>query len=299
MKSKNPAGIILLCLSLLALIVSVVNPHGIAFDASNVLPGLGLAFTPVFYMDPSRARAAYELIKNVIGKINTMTDAQIIVSESFLNSEQVIQNNKSVYDFKILQQDMPDDRPLNRGVQDNDVFIAFGGRLLIDHRVIGNTNVIPLTYPNQFTFTAANTGAVADLYSLYNGQISYQVGSTVFQSGESSRFMLDIPRTQKSGVLNESEYHGISLKNFDPYLVMSGKATNKLKLEIGLYAGWAGASIVDTEENVMSMFFDGVTLENGAGYVNYLTGVADLEAEWQAWTEKNPKQAMLFRQQGA
>lgn len=234
--------------------------------------GIGTMFMFAF-IDATRARAAFERIQDVAAKLNTVFGADLIVNQDYFLSEQEIDNNTSTYTFQTWQKVIDTNIaqfPLQKGVNDNDAFVGIAGQLTIDNRVSGQSNVVPQTYVNVNHFTAANTGDAQDLWSFYNATWSLQIGRTVFIPGMSTRDFMYVPETQQSLATNLSEYTGSKLFEFDPYPVLSGRADNKLQLEVPLYAGWAGAAL--TGQNIVGFRMNGVTIQNGAGFVKFFTG---------------------------
>lgn len=258
---------------------------------------------PIIFIDNQPERGAYQRFQKAVKMLNLMKQAGMILTEDYFNSEVEIRNNLSRYDFPTLQMSMDTAAwPLSKGVEENDLFIGTSGCIYIDHRVSTQTDVIPLRYPNPQQFTnAVNTGSTKDLYSLYNGRWSYQVGPTVFIPGQSTRLFLQIPMAQQSlaGITNATEIHGNQLISMVPNVVISGKGTNKLVLDFQTFAGWAGASLINGEQNVISFFFRGFTIQNGAGMADYFTGARNLEKEFSEWFAKNKTnlEAVNFLQQ--
>lgn len=228
--------------------------------------------------DNGRNRFAFTWIKDVISKINTIfPEARILVNFDYLNSEQLIQNGTNSYSFPLYEKSMQNTMalfPLQKGVKDNNIFIATGARMFIDHRVSGTGNVYLQTYPSSAVFLAV-TGAYKDLQAFFNGKWTFTIDTTNYITGESTRKFEIIPVTQKTTADNENEMDYNKFKPFDPYLTLSGRADNEITLQIVAPAGWAGAA---TEgQNVVSFMLDGFTLQNGEQFMGYFTGEKDID----------------------
>jgi len=244
------------------------------------------ASVPLVVTDLDPSRAAFERIIETLKIINRIFGQQIIASEGTLRSEQLIKADSSVYNFQTVQQNMNNIQgfPLQQGVDQNDVFIAKDGCLYLDHRVAESSSVLLQSYVNPFQFTAANTNDVASLQAFYNGKLSYQVGSTVFIPGLNTARFNKIPRTQQSSANNYSEFDlRESQLRLAPYPVFSGKGTNKLTVEVAPYTGFDPAA--SSGQNVVTLFFTGLTLQNASGFVDYFISPSKLQDAVMAWDE--------------
>ncbi|HEY0843698.1 hypothetical protein [Methylotenera sp.] len=234
--------------------------------------------------DTTRARAAYDTILARVAEINGVFDTGMIVNEDYFLSEQLISDSKTVYKFDVLAQTMDADRqswPNQKGVQNNDIFIGLCMLMTIDHREEGKSNILPQTYPNPYQFTAANTGNFEDLYAFYSGNWGLTVGSRVYIPNMSTRLFLDVPQTQQSLAANAngSQFNGNKLVELDPYPVLSGKADNKLTLNINTYEDFAAAALAGQGQNVVSFFMKGITVQNGANFADFVTGMKSITRE--------------------
>ena len=272
-------GIVLVALNVPAF-AHVVEPTGLSFLAKHST-GITLAYMGVGVVDVTRARAAYENLKEVAAKLNLVfTDASIIVNEDYFLSELPISNNTQQYQFptwdKVMQTLV--NYPLLQGVKDNDIFVGISAQLYLDYRKVGNTNVYPQTYVNATHF-AGSGATVTDLQSFFNAQLSIQVGRTVYIPNLNTRRFLLVPDTQQSLAGNQSGFHGANLVDLDPYPLFSGRADNKLIVDVPTYSGWAPAATTSGYENVVSIQMHGITLQNAEKYMDYFSGGADIDAE--------------------
>lgn len=254
-------------------------------DSPNLV--LGVMITGI--IDTDRSRAAYNRCKNTAQQVNATFGGNIIVNLGYVHSENVITDQDSEYEFTLDQKTLQVNagtRPLQRGVRDNDIFIAIGARLLIDNRTAGESDVIPQTYPNVFHFTTGvNTGNATHLYSFYNGEWSLQVGSTVYIPNAPTREFMLTPDAQKSSINNETAFDGNRYVSLDPYPVFSGKSDNKLKVKIDTFSGFAAAAL--TGENVLTFEFIGFTAQNAAGYMDFFTGSSNIVNEMARQYQNN------------
>jgi len=217
-----------------------------------------LAAMPLM-LDSSKARIAYERV------IELATTKGFIVAPGDIRSEQLISNTVTTYQFDVRDTTLQGTiatRPLQKGVLDNDLFIAFRQGILIDHRTALQSDVILQTYPNAAHFSAS-TAAYDDLWAIYNGQFSVQVGATTFIQQFNSNNFATVPQTQKSLATNESQYDLFdATKDLGTYSIFSGKGDNTVQLNIKTFAGYAAAP--STGENVVTFWAKGFIVRNGA-----------------------------------
>lgn len=214
---------------------------------------------PIALLDGSQARIAYERV------IQLATTKGFIVAPGDIRSERLITNSDTTYSFDVRETTLQGTlatRPLQKGVLDNDLFIAFRMGIFIDHRVALQSDVILQTYPNASHFVAS-TAAYDDLWAFYNGNFSVQVGATEFINQYNSNNFAWVPQTQKSLATNETEYDLFqATKDLGTYSVFSGKADNKVQLNIKTFSGFAAAPA--SGENVLTFWAKGFIVRNGA-----------------------------------
>lgn len=272
-------GIALIGLNIPA-VAHTLDTSCLAFLVKNST-GVTLAYMGVGVVDVTRARAAYENAKLVASKLNLVfPDASIIVNEDYFLSELPISNNTQQYNFPTWDKVMQTltNYPLLQGVKDNDIFMGISAQLYLDYRKVGNTNVYPQTYVNPTHF-ATSGATITDLQSFFNAQLSIQVGRTVYIPNLNTRRFLVVPQTQQSLAGNQSSMDGGKLVDLDPYPLFSGRADNKLVVDVPTYAGWAPAATTSGYENVVSIQMHGITLQNAEKYMDYFSGGADIDAE--------------------
>ena len=243
---------------------------------------------PVLFVDTTRERAALQRLGEMANKLNEIFAANILVQPGYYLGEVAISNQASAYTF-VTQSNQLDAQafPLSKAVDQNDVFIGIEMELTIDNRTPGSSLVYPQRYVNPFTFiTGTNTGNSAHLQAFFNGTWSYQVGSTVFIQGQTTRRFLQVPNTQQSSANNQSAYDGSKLVPQDGFIVISGKATTKLMVEIVAPSGMAAAGTNNTQ-NVLSLFMQGYTLQNGASYARFFSGDVSIEQYEAEYIEVN------------
>jgi hypothetical protein len=220
--------------------------------------GLSLAAMPLL-LDGSQARIAYERVVQLASTNN------FIVSPGHIRSEKLVTNSDTTYSFDVRDTTMQgtiSTRPLQKGVLDNDLFIAFRQGIFIDHRTALQSDVILQTYPNSAHFVAS-TAAYDDLWAIYNGLLSVQVGSTEFINQFQTNAFATVPDTQKSLAANESGYDLFkACKDLGTYSIYSGKGDNKVQLNIKTFSGYAAAPA--SGENVITYMAYGFIVRNGA-----------------------------------
>jgi hypothetical protein len=241
-------------------------------DLTHVATGLSFATMVPTTIDTARERVVYDRIQALLGQ-------SFLVQPAFIRSEQVISNTKNSYQFEtrsdLLSQQS---RPLNKGVDNNDLFFAAAWGLFIDNRVTTSKSEVTLqTYPNSIAFAAATTGcSYNQLEIFYNSSIQFQVGSTVFYEAYDTQRFRKVPQTQQTaktqgstaaGNWSETDL-GWALTDVAPYVVLSGSAQNKIILTIPSLPDTADMAVDTgtqaTGENVLTLYFTGLTIKNGA-----------------------------------
>lgn len=244
--------------------------------------------TNLLFVDDTRQRAALVRLQETTDKLNEIFAANILIQPGYFLSENEIEDNISSYRFITKQTEIDNAVfPLSHGVDDNDVFIGIEAELTVDNRSATTSPLVtPQTYNNIFHFTAANTGTPAHITCIFNSVWSYQVGATTYIQNQTTRKFFRIPATQQSAANNNSLYTGNRLVDQDGYIVISGKATTKLMLDLNTPAAFAGAGIGGTV-NILSFLMYGFTLQNGAGFANFYTGGISLAPYELKYANKN------------
>jgi len=233
---------------------------GVAFNAIYT-PFTGLsfiAFAPL--IDAPGFREFYSAVRNM------GLPAGVIASPAEIISEQTISSGKTQYNFPVKQQSIDgtiSTFPLQLGVKDNDLFIAWRLGLLLSNRsATTDSNVLYQTYVSNSVFGSV-TNDVADLKSFYNGKLQLKTGSTVFVDQLSTQEFYKVPETQKTGSTNENEFIlDWALTDIGARPIFSGKADQDVQVSI------VGSSAFDPSAssgvNVITFFAKGVLLKNGA-----------------------------------
>lgn len=191
----------------------------------------------------------------------------VIASPAEIISENTITAGKTLYSFPVKQQSLAGtitNFPLQLGVKDNDLFIAWRIGVLLSNRAsTSDSNVKYQTYVSNAVF-GANTADVNDLQSFYNGVLQLKTGSTVFVDQFSTQNFLKVPQTQKTGSTNENEYSlDYALTDIGGRPIFSGKADQDVQVSV------TGSSSFDPSGsggtvNVITFLAKGVLLKNGA-----------------------------------
>jgi len=255
-----------------AILATVVAFASGVVDLTHLTTGLSFAAMVPTTIDTERSRVVFDRVSALLGE-------GFIVQPAYIRSEQVITNTKNSYQFEtrsdLLSQQ---NRPLNKGVDNNDLFFAAAWGLFIDNRVTTSKSEVTLqTYPNSIAFAAATTGcSYNQLEIFYNSSIQFQVGSTVFYEAYDTQRFRKVPQTQQTAATIASAAAGNysqttladGLTDIAPYVVLSGSAQNKIILSIPSLPDSAdmavSAATQATGENVLTLYFNGFTIKNGA-----------------------------------
>lgn len=244
-------------------------------------------------VDDTRERAAYLKVMEVTNKLNQIFGANILVQPGYFLSEVLLQGGTTAYQFPTLNTEMDKSVfPLSTGVNQNDIFAAIKREFTVDNRAATTSTIIyPQTYNNSEVFTALTTKTPSHIQMIFNSNWNYQVGSKIYIQNQFTRKDLRQPLTQQSASNNLPYYNGDTLIEIDPYLVISGKATNYLNFKIQNGATpFAGDA--ETGANVLSCFMQGFTLQNAAGFGRFYTGDLSIEVyeqEYMEFNKQNPK----------
>lgn len=240
-------------------------------------------------VDDTRERAAYAKIMSITNKLNEIFAANILVQPGYFLSEVLLQGGITAYQFPTLNTEIDKSVfPLSTGVNQNDIFAAIKRELTVDHRSATTaTDIYPQTYNNPFAFTAVNTKTPAHIQFIWNSIWNYQVGSKTYIQNQFTRKDLRQPFTQQSSANNLPYYSGNTLIDIDPYLVVSGKATNYLNFKINASAPFAGDAADGQGANVLSWFMQGFTIQNAAGFGRFYTGDLSIEVFERQFLELN------------
>lgn len=242
-----------------------------------------LAVNPII-IDDTRGRAAFTRVAEITNALNDIFRANIVIQPGFFLSEVQLNAGNTYYKFPTLNQGDIDNTvfPMSYGVNPNDIFIGDRRELTVDNRPATTSGLVKVqTYNNSFAFTAANTTTPAHIQFIFNANWSYKVGSKTYFQNEFTRQDLRQPFTQQSSATNFPYYDGNKLIDIDPYMVISGKATNYLELNLKTGGvAFAGEGIGGTV-NCLSWFMLGNTLQNAAGFANFYTGGEEIGV-WMA-----------------
>lgn len=154
-----------------------------------------------------------------------------------------------------------------RRLDRNDTFIATSWRIGLMAITPGKTNGQVVTYPNIFLFAAA---AAADLWSIYNGVVRFNINNKdEVKTFPLSRF-LDIPETQQSAATNYDQRNGnqSGVLSCIPNFIIDGDKKNEIEIEFPIHAAWAGATpktAGDVHYVVMELFgYKAINASKGA-----------------------------------
>jgi len=233
--------------------------------------GISLMGIPAV-IDTEHSRVVSDRINALFGDLN------FIVQPAYIRSENVISNTKNSYSFETRSDRLANitGRPLQKGVDNNDLFFVSDWGLYLDNRVTtSKSQVVLQTFPNSIAFAAATTGCTyAQLDIFYNSSIQFQVGSTVWYEAYDTQRFRYVPQTQQTAATTAAagNYSQASLKDtlvpIAPYAVLSGSASNIIQLNIPALPDTADMAVDTgtqaTGENVLTLYFNGFVIKNGA-----------------------------------
>lgn len=233
--------------------------------------GISLMGIPAV-IDTEHSRVVSDRINALFGDLN------FLVQPAYIRSENVISNTKNSYSFETRSDRLANitGRPLQKGVDNNDLFFVSDWGLYLDNRVTtSKSQVVLQTFPNSIAFAAATTGcAYAQLDIFYNSSIQFQVGSTVWYEAYDTQRFRYVPQTQQTAATTAAagNYSQASLKDtlvpIAPYAVLSGSASNIIQLNIPALPDTADMAVdtgtQPTGENVLTLYFNGFVIKNGA-----------------------------------
>jgi len=220
-------------------------------------------------IDTEHSRVVSDRINALFGDLN------FIVQPAYIRSENVISNTKNSYNFETRSDRLANvtGRPLQKGVDNNDLFFVSDWGLYLDYRLTTSKAEVTLqTYPNSIAFAAATTGCTyQQLEIYYNSTIQFQVGSTVWYEAYDTQRFRYVPQTQQTlattgvgGNFSQSQLKD-TLVPIAPYAVLSGSATNTIQLNVPALPDTADmASTTSNSENVLTLYFNGFVIKNGA-----------------------------------
>lgn len=253
---------------LAAITTAIFAAHGTLFHSNESFLSMALVMPGV--TDITRARAAYDRVKNIARMLQKFGYGNLIVNEDFFRSE-VVLSTATQYSFTTWQKTMDSDRssfPLQQGVSDKDLFIGISAGLFIDNRASASAQVKLQSYPSYSVFNT-NTSNLNSLYAIYNGIITLTVDRTVYIPRISTSDFLKVPQTQKSGSTNENQFSiEDSLNTFDPYFMFSGQNTNQLLLNVYNTDATFNPSGTNSTQNVATFYAKGLTIQSGAAFID-------------------------------
>lgn len=234
---------------------------GVAFNAIYT-PFTGLsfiAFAPL--IDSQNYREFYAAVRNLGLRHG------IVAAPGHIISEQQITSGTTQYSFATRQTSIDGSTstfPLQKGVKDNDLFVAYKIGILLDNRAATTSNNPDRqSYASYAVFNAV-TNTYADLRAFYSGFLNYKVGVTQFLDQFSTADFEKVPMTQKTSATNENEWSlDWALTDIGARPIFSGKADNDVQLQLISNGGSFNPS-ASSGVNVVAFFAKGVVLKNGA-----------------------------------
>lgn len=210
--------------------------------------------------DVATFRAFYAAVRNI------GLPQGVIAAPGHIISENTIASGTTSYTFATRQTSIDgtiSTFPLQKGVKDNDLFIAYKFGILLDNRTASTSpNVDRQSFASYAVFNSV-TNTFADLRAFYNGFLNYKVGATTFLDQFSTAEFEKVPQTQKTSAANENEYSlDWALSDVGARPIFSGKADNEVQLQLIGSSGFNPSA--SSGVNVVAFVAKGVILKNGA-----------------------------------
>lgn len=193
-----------------------------------------------------------------------------VISQYTLRLESKIENAKSKYEFKLLQEDggaIKSEVRLNK----NDVMFVTAIGLGIYQR--NNTNLaspsecveVVQTYPNEVYFTTGGTFVPRHLEIFYNSRLFLQVGDKVYIPGSLTRDYRFAPETQQSAASNKSQFmDGAGFVEQPTHYRLRGTDQIDIHLEINSFTGMEIENDQANTENRLVLFLKGFIIKQAA-----------------------------------
>lgn len=182
------------------------------------------------------------------------------ITRSFLRQEVVITNTNSKYEFDFNQDSSKQGNKTERLLRRQDIFYADSVGMFLVREVAAElgTGVLQ-TYPNPVAFPAAAGFTPADLEIFYNAFLSAQIDQKIFFEFLDTQLFLCVPESQQiaAGIERSQRSPNDGFIDLEPNLVLSGKRTNKLEINVPTFAGAEVASVTAGTDHKIVMYARG------------------------------------------
>ncbi len=220
--------------------------------------------------------------------------SDVLVTQTDLRLEALLDTNKDTYTFDILGSTGSGDRPLERKLASSEIFMVTGIGIGIQKQHVGSPGLNQANYPvftypdDNYFIDSTNAGATEarSLENLYNGNIQLTTAQTTRQKDISTRFMRYVPVSQfvNKAVSGAAAHQYPSFGGYieeegfyrtNGWAILSGAETNQLVFRVGNadranIAGGKDVDGVDTQ-NVLIVRLFGLlytgTMNNGGCFL--------------------------------
>lgn len=212
----------------------------------------------------TRERSVIQALRSLAG---------VSVEKSYLQSEAVISNNKSEYNFQFRTNGNPNVTPHTRFLDQSDVFVS----ILLQLGLRENDSTMPeqlknghiQTYVNAGYFTANAGFTVADVNQVYAGNLEFKVANHLYFQYLNTQEFLYIPETQFDSTAGtfDSINAAEDGKIVPPQMaILSGDEDSNIKATFEVFAGIQWAATAANKSNVIVLKHDGLLIRGGAAH---------------------------------
>ena len=224
-----------------------------------------LASAPVLMIANKRTRDAYQALKSIPG---------ISIEESYLQSEAILNNTTSEYEFQLRKISSALSTPHTQLLDQNDVFVTTS--LLLAFRENDSTKPEELpfgklqTYVNPEYFTANAGFTPAHVAQIYAGQLSFKVADRLYFQYLSTGKFLSTPETQldtTAGTFDSVDAASAGKYVTPQIMIISGSEDTTVTAKLKTFVGIQWAQTAANKQVVLALVQDGLLIRGGANRV--------------------------------
>jgi len=186
----------------------------------------------------------------------------LVISPAKLRASVDLSNSESTYVFPMLEDGgqtvaLKTEQRLNK----NDVFFMTAiGFAIVEDLEAKPGIAVPQTYPNPFIFTQA-----ADLEAVYNGILTYKVGTTEYITTLDLQRFRDVPETQQTAATNRNQNNGLAgVIPLASHYKIRGTDQVEFSAKLPVYNGIVLESVAVGTKTRMILTPIGFLIKNGA-----------------------------------
>lgn len=181
-----------------------------------------------------------------------------ITSPSFLRMEEVLQNGKNLFQFKVLNVGNESSTEVKLDKADSFFVTKLSLFLTKRDKVLQDEVIQPLqTYPNETFFApVANVFVPSHMEAIYNAKLNIKKNSSVVLEKYPTKSFRDVPTTQQTSASNKSEINSSSAKELlNPTFSISGGQQVEISLDVPSFANmkWAADPATNLEHRMVMM----------------------------------------------